>query len=212
MVGELEDAIVARINLGQTNVLWPYKLMTIETYGGQIAEDTQSVFRFPAVFVAFTGSRLLKRMGERTRLMQFSVTLYVAARNPRNERATRHGDMHEAGSYQIAEDMIALLENQSLGLPMQEPLIHTGIETLFVARKSDGAKAESILAVPFECQFIWESALPESANATLDDWLQSGQNFYLNPADAASATTTPDLSAELDFTTVAATSGTPSNS
>ena len=50
----------------------------------------------------------------------------------------------EAGSYEIAEDMIALLENQCLGLPMQEPLIHTGVETLFVARKSDGARAESI--------------------------------------------------------------------
>jgi phage gp37-like protein len=206
MVGELEDAIVARINLGQANALWPYKLMTVETYGGQIAEDTQSVFRFPAVFVAFTGSRLLKRMGERTRLMQFGVTLYVAARNPRNERATRHGDMHEVGSYQIAEDMIALLETQSLGLPMQEPLIHTGIETLFVARKSDGAKAESILAVPFECQFIWESALPETANVTQNDWLRAGQGFYLNPANAVSATSTPDVAAEIDFTTAAPSS------
>jgi phage gp37-like protein len=201
MIGELEDAIVARINLGQTNALWPYKLLTVETYGGQISEDTQSVFRFPAVFVAFTRSRLLKRMGERTRLMQLDVTLYVAARNPRNERATRHGDMHEAGSYQIAEDMIALLENQCLGLPMQEPLIHTGVETLFVARKSDGARAESILAVPFECQFVWQSALPESADATPNDWLSSGQTFYLNPADAAPGTATPDMSAEIDYPT-----------
>lgn len=183
MIGELEDAIVARINAAQAAGLWPYKLLTVETYGGQIAEDTQSTFRFPAVFVAFTRMKQQGMLGERSRLVSVHLVLYVAARNPRNERATRHGDMHEPGSFQIAEDLIALLENQRVGLPMHRPLMHTEIETLFVARKSDGAHAESILAISFECQFAWSAALPECANVTADDWLKTGQTFYLKPGD-----------------------------
>ncbi|MDP3841055.1 MAG: DUF1834 family protein [Oxalobacteraceae bacterium] len=183
MIGELEDAIVARVNAAQAAGLWPYKLLTVDTYGGQIDESTQSTFRFPAVFVAFTRMKQQGMLGERSRLVAVHLVLYVAARNPRNERATRHGDMHEPGSFQIAEDLIALLENQRLGLPMHRPLMHTEIETLFVARKSDGAHAESILAISFECQFAWSAALPECANVSADDWLKTGQTFYLKPGD-----------------------------
>jgi phage gp37-like protein len=184
MIAELEDKIVSRIEAAQTAGLWPYKLLTIETYGGQIAEDTQSTFRFPAAFVSFTRLKKGGALGERTRLARVHLVVYVAARNPRNERATRHGDMHEPGSYQIAEDIIALLENQRLGMPMTQPLSVDEIETLFVARKSDGANAESILAIPFSCEFAWSAALPECANVTPDDWLKTGQTFYLKPGDA----------------------------
>jgi phage gp37-like protein len=183
MIAELEDAIVARIKAAQVANLWPYKLLTVETYGGQIDESTQSTFRFPAVFVAFTRMKQKHQLGERDRIVVVHLVLYVAARNPRNERATRHGDMHEPGSFQIAEDLIALLENQRVGMPMHQPLMHTDIETLFVARKSDGANAESILAISFECQFAWRAALPECANVTSDDWLKTGQTFYLTPGD-----------------------------
>lgn len=183
MIGELEDAIVARINAAQAAGLWPYKLLTVETYGGQIDENTQSTFRFPAVFVAFTRMKQKEMLGERDRLVAVHLVLYIAARNPRNERATRHGDMHEPGSFQIAEDVIALLEGQRVGMPMVRPLMQTEIETLFVARKSDGAHAESILAVSFECQFAWRAALPECANVTADDWRKTGQTFYLKPGD-----------------------------
>lgn len=186
MIGELEDAIVARIKAAQQAQLWSYKLMTIETYGGQINESAQSTFQFPAVFVSFKRMRRKTATGERGRIVVPQLELYVAARNPRNERATRHGDMHEPGSYQIAEDMIALLENQRLGMPMHMPLMHTEIETLFVAAKSDGAKAESILGVGFECEFVWQAALPELANVTADDWLTTGQSFYLAPDDGNS--------------------------
>lgn len=183
MIGELEDAIVDRIKAAQAAGLWPYKLLTVETYGGQISEDTQSTFRFPAVFVAFTRMKKSGALGERSRLVNVHLVLYVAARNPRNERATRHGDKNEPGSFQIAEDLIALLENQRLGMPMKQALSHNEVETLFVARKSDGANAESILAVSFECQFGWQAALPECAAVTEDDWLKTGQTFYLKPGD-----------------------------
>lgn len=183
MIGELEDAVVARIKAAQAAGLWPYKLPTIDTYGGQIAEDTQSTFRFPAVFVAFTRMKKKGQLGERTRKVDVHLVVYVAARNPRNERATRQGDMHEPGSFQIAEDLIALLENQRLGMSMTQPLSVEEIETIFVARQSDGAKAESILALPFTCEFSWQAALPECANVTPDDWLETGQTFYLTPDD-----------------------------
>jgi phage gp37-like protein len=191
VIGELEDAIVARIRAAQAAAVWAYKLRTIETYGGQIDESAQSTFNFPAAFVSFTGSKQKTRSGERGRIMEVSLVLYVAARNPRNERSTRHGDSREAGSYQIAEDLIALLENQRVGMPMHRPLMHTGIQTLFVARKSDAHNAESILAVGFECEFGWQAALPECAfggdqaefETTVQDWLKTGQSFYITPGD-----------------------------
>lgn len=183
MIGELEDAIVARIKAAQAANLWPYTLRTIDSYGGQISEDTQSTFAFPAVFVAFTRMKKRGALGERTRLVDVHLVIYVATRNPRNERATRQGDMHEPGSFQIAEDVIALLENQRVGMPMMQPLSAEEIETLFVARKQDGANAESILAVPMVCQFAWRAALPECANVSTDDWLKTGQSFYLKPGD-----------------------------
>lgn len=183
MIGELEDAIVARIRAAQAANLWPYKLRTIDSYGGQISEDTQSTFAFPAVFVAFTRMKKRGALGERTRLADVHLVLYVATRNPRNERATRQGDMHEPGSFQIAEDLIALLENQRVGMPMTKPLDSEEIDTLFVARKSDGANAESVLAVSMVCQFAWSAALPECANVTTDDWLKTGQTFYVKPGD-----------------------------
>ncbi|KAF1041332.1 MAG: hypothetical protein GAK35_03386 [Herbaspirillum frisingense] len=190
MIAEFEDAMIARIKAGQDKKLWPYRLATIESYGGQIDENAQSTFQFPAVFVAFIGWKQERKAGERTRIVRAKFTIYVAARNPRNERATRHGDKHEAGSFQIAEDMIALLENQKLGFPLSQPLEHTEIETLFVARRSDGVNAESILAVPFEMSFGWKAALPECANPSEDDWLTTGQSFYLSPGDDQ-----PDLGA-----------------
>jgi phage gp37-like protein len=190
MIAELEDAIVARIQAAQAAGLWPYKLLTIETYGGQISEDTQSTFRFPAVFVSFTRLKKLGDLGERARHARVHLVLYVAARNPRNERATRHGDMHEPGSYQIAEDMIALLENQRLGMPMTKPLTAEEIETLFVARRSDGAQAESILAIPMQCEFAWEAALPDCVNVTEGDWIKTGQSFYITPGDDVADTET----------------------
>jgi phage gp37-like protein len=183
VIGELEDALVARILAAQAAGLWPYKLMTVETYGGQIDESVQSTFRFPAVFVAFKGWKKRASLGARGRLILVQLVLYVAARNPRNERSTRHGDMHEPGSFQIAEDLVALLENQRVGMPMTTALSAEEIETLFIARKSDGANGESILAISMECEFAWTAALPECANVTDDDWLKTGQTFYIKPGD-----------------------------
>jgi phage gp37-like protein len=196
MIGELEDAIVARIKQGQAAGLWPYRIATIDSYGGQIDEDTQSTFQFPAVFVSYTGHQTKRKTGERGRIIEVHLALYVAAHNPRNERATRQGDMHEPGSYQIVEDMLNLLENQRLGMPMTQPLEHQDVKTLFVARTSDGHRAESILAVRFACEFGWFAGLPECANVTKDDWLKTGQTFYLTPGDDAA-----DLSAVIQHTT-----------
>jgi phage gp37-like protein len=191
VIPQLEDAVIQRIKDAQTAALWSYKLGTIESYAGQIDEEKQSTFKFPAVFASFVGWKPKAKTGERGRIITVDLMLYVAAHNPRNERATRHGDMHEPGTYQIAEDVIALLENQRLGMMMHQPLMSNGIQTIFVGRKSDGAKAESVLALPFECEFVWQAALPECANVTTDDWLTTGQTFYLpedGTADLAAVT------------------------
>ncbi len=192
MIPELETGIIARIKAAQDAGLWPYKMLTIDCYSGQIDEGQQSTFKFPAVFVSFVKWRNKGHLSERSRLINVELMVYVCARNSRNTRAPRQGDAHEVGSYQMAEDIVALLENQTLGLPMIQALCCTGIETIYIGRKADGANAESILAVPFECQFAWQAALPESANVTSDDWLRTGQKFYL-PGDDR-----PDLSTSIN--------------
>jgi phage gp37-like protein len=185
MIHELEDAMLKRIRDAQAAGVWPYKILTIDNYAGQIDEGQQSTFKFPAVFCSFVKWRRKASLGERTRLIVVDMMVYICARNPRNSRAARQGDAGEVGSYQMAEDLVALLENQRLGMPMHQPLMATGVETVYIGRKADGANAESILAIPMECEFTWQAALPDCAQVSLDDWLRTGQTYYLPGDDDA---------------------------
>lgn len=114
MLTVIEDAILARI----AGAKLPY-LKTLATYGGELDDDLgEAVRRFPAAWVAFKGegeSQRLTTSGSVYRIPSTWVVL-VAARNLRNEAATRRGDKVRVGSYQMLLDVRALLAGQDFGL------------------------------------------------------------------------------------------------
>ncbi len=180
MLGELEDAILARIRLFNEQPGAPYRLRTIESYGGQLDEDTQETYQSPAIFVVLAGMQTLARVSERTSRDKLDVDIYCVAYNNRNERSRRQGDKTEVGSYQLAEDVRALLENQKLGQPIK-PLRFSSLRPEFVARKQDGQQARSILRLSFSTEVVIEAALPDCIHPTPDMLAGISSGFYVRP-------------------------------
>lgn len=118
MISQIEDAIIKRISdvNGTGDSKLGYTLKKIATYGGEFTEGLRSVIRdFPAVWLLYFGQTLLKSTNNK---QTFKVTfnIMVAATNLRNEAAARKGADGKVGSYQLVEDMIALVAGQTLGL------------------------------------------------------------------------------------------------
>ncbi len=198
VIAAVEDAIIARLELAMGihgNRTLPYRVPTIQSYGGQIAVDdagnptVMSSFTLPALFVAFGDFRLKDPLGERSADYDLDYVVYCAAYNTRNERAQRHGDPNEVGTYQLAEDVAQLLANQKLGQPIKAFRIKR-IESMFSARRND-AKAISIFAVHLTSRVQWKADLPDCDVITGADLLQIADGFYLPD------TTVPQVSAEI---------------
>lgn len=162
MIGELEDAIIQRLQTAfayTTNVDWQYKVPTIESFGGQISVDesgravAMAVFSMPAIFVTFGGLRREQGLGEKASRMNQKMVVYVVTQNSRNERAQRLGDLNSVGSYQLAEDVAQLLANQRFGMQIEGMRLEE-IETVFNAHRAD-AKAISVLAVNLSTKFTF---------------------------------------------------------
>lgn len=114
MLAVIEDAILARI----AGARLPY-LRTLATYGGELDENLgESVRAFPAVWVAFKGEGEGQPLNTAKSVYRIPATwvVLVAARNLRNEAATRKGDKVRVGSYQMLEDVRELLAGQDFGL------------------------------------------------------------------------------------------------
>ncbi len=219
MIAELEDGMLARLRaafgIGQANGVpsglgaqgaspLPYKVPTIDSYGGQldIGDDgrpqNQQGFRMPAVFVTFAKQRQVQRVGERIAAQQLQYVVYCVTQNSRNERATRTGDANEVGSFQLAEDVVQLLVNQSFGVPGAKPAVLEEIESVFTSGRNDGAKAMSIMAVHLTCAYHMQADRSDCndviPSAGLLQNIASG--FYLQPranqgASPDAATTIP---------------------
>lgn len=113
-ISSIEDAIMARI----AGARLPY-LKTVATYGGELDENLAEAVRcFPAVWVAFKGEGEGQRLTTTGHVYRIPATWVVlaAARNLRNESATRRGDHVRVGTYQMLLDLRALLAGQDFGL------------------------------------------------------------------------------------------------
>jgi len=130
-IARIEDAIMRR--LGEAKL--PY-LRTVATYGGELdGEMAQTIRRLPAVWVAFQGEREAEPVGTSRTVWHVPATwvVLVAAHNLRNEAATRRGDAMHVGTYQMLEDVRALLLGQDFeawGLEM-DPLRPGRVRSLF---------------------------------------------------------------------------------
>lgn len=210
MIGELEDGMIARLKaafgVGATDSPLPYKVMTIESFGGQldIGDDGRPQagqgFRMPAVFVTFGKQRQTKREGEHIAKQALSFVVYCVTHNSRNERATRQGDFNNVGSFQLAEDVAQLLTNQTFGVKGIWPAVLEEIEVVFNAARNDGAKAMSVMAVHLSSSYHMQAKRNDCNQITpLAGELEAiASGFYLQPT--ANQGTAPDAGAVVPIT------------
>lgn len=165
MIGEIENAILARLKLaGETAAEaggLGYAYRTRETYPIEFDAwlEEKPVINFPACWVAFGGFTQMERAGPGAYEVQAVFVLVVAAENLRNETAQRHGAAGKPGSYQLALDAIALLADQDLGLEIGG-LTPDGLRSV---RPSETIRQRklSLYAIPFSTRFILERVAPQ---------------------------------------------------
>lgn len=137
MIGAIENAIVSRIAAASQSGALGYQLRTVKSYAGDLEPDllAEVIRQFPAVWVLYAGEAAPREIMADTAWRyapRFSV--YVGARNLRNEAASRQGAAGtEIGSYQILEDVRRLLAGHRLGLPIG-PLVPGAVRSALQSR------------------------------------------------------------------------------
>lgn len=131
MIGTIEQAILDRVRAASDSGTLGYVLGQVTSYGGELDEDIATLMRgrFPAVWCVFSGKKDAE--SPRGKVWRASFAVLVAARGGRNEAERRHGADDRVGAYQLAEDVERLLDGQTLGLDLEEPIKARGVRTLF---------------------------------------------------------------------------------
>ena len=132
MIATIETAIVETIRAAKL----PY-LRYLGTYGGELDGEPQNIIRqTPAVWVSYRDESAPEpRNTARSRwTVKATFSVLVAARSLKNEEATRHGDAVRVGSYQMIEDVRALIGFNDFGLYGVDYLRPGRTRTLFHGR------------------------------------------------------------------------------
>ncbi len=196
MIGEIEDAMIARVAAASDAGVLGYRFGTVASYGGEFDHDGDLsegelrtlVRRFPAAWVVFGGGPFDQRAADLyDQNANFAVV--VAARSLRNEAASRRGDGTSPGSYQLAEDVIGLLAGQTVGLEI-DPLAPRAIRTLFNSKVR--GEQLSVLVVEFATAFRVDAAAP----ANLDDFKLFHVDWDVPPFQSHETVPVPDGEAD----------------
>lgn len=161
MIAAIEAAMVARIQAASDDDVLGYKLRTVGSYGGELDEELSKIaLQFPAAWVVFAGERISEKGGGRHRA-EANFVVIVAAKNYRNEKATRHGAAGEVGSYQLITDVKALFIERNLGLEI-DAFKPVAVRSLFSGKLR--TSSASIFAVEFRTAYVME-AVPDAGEA-----------------------------------------------
>ena len=165
----------------------PY-IAEIATYGGEFDDGlAESVRRFPAVWVTFSGGNPRpSSTSKRKWHMDLTFVVLVGARSIRNEETTRHGAFNiggqlvEVGTFQLLEDVQIALLGKDLSLPIK-PLEMGRITTIFNTRLQN--EAVSVLAQEYKTSLLVgvddEDGDGENAAPLL---LVVGMNYHTPPS------------------------------
>ena len=181
MIAAIENAIIARLRAASDADVLGYRFRTLETYPDNWDEylKEKGEIRAPAAWVTNAGWRRVPSDDGRARIdLTFGVV--VMAENARNETATRHGGpiAAEPGSYQLIEDVAALLGGHDLGLDIGGLRIGS---LQFVARLA-ALKERKVSMLALE--LATEVAAPESIQfgpGTIDDFTDFHANWDIPP-------------------------------
>ena len=161
MIAAIENAVIARLQAAADAGALGYSWALLETYPA----DWDAYFKnkaqinAPAAWVTFGGFEQIERSNDGP-IGTAAIGVVVAARNLRNETATRHGRdvpagaKPEVGSYQLMLDAMGLLAEQDFGLDI------SALELVEV-RSVDGAgiaalRSMSLFALRFRTQLTIE--------------------------------------------------------
>lgn len=174
----IEDAVIALIKAASDSNALGYRLAQVASYGGEFDDETffTAVRKFPAVWVTVGGSKPRPLSAHKVQLAPVIVVM-VGARNVRGERHTRHGSVTEPGSYQLLEDVRALLLGRDLGLAIGR--LRMGADrTLFNTRL--GKEGRSVLAAEFHTEHTYTLPDPLTDGGALEG---IDLRYYLKPGD-----------------------------
>jgi phage gp37-like protein len=173
MIGTFEQAIIDHIQAASDSGALGYKLRHIDSYGNQLDDEVSEFARgaFPAVWVTFSGKRLVQEQDAGTYLWEVTFAVITVTQNRRNEKARRRGSSGKVGSYQIVRDMEALLAGQYLNLDLHKAITPGDVTSLVNGKIK--SKNISIYAQRFTIQF-W---------ASYDTWPVHADNFATFHAD-----------------------------
>lgn len=153
MIGKIENAVIQKIKSADLG----YHLKLVESYKAQFDDDLVKLVKTsaPAVWVAFTGEDNTQNTAKGMECTA-SFSIIILTRNVRNERSARFGDKQgEVGTYQILQDIKALLHGSDVGLnivPFEHkrtvPLLNTAVSGFFA----------SVFALEFETSYVMAAA------------------------------------------------------
>ncbi len=158
MIGAIENAMLAQLKAQADNGALGYAWATLESYPDDFDQylKNKGQLNTPAAWAVFLGLGQCQDEGD----AQAGVTgtgrfaLVVAAKNLRNETATRHGGIDpasEPGSYQLAEDAMRILSRSDLGLDLVHPVAIEGAR--LIARSPEiRTQGLSLMAIELSCQ------------------------------------------------------------
>lgn len=119
MIGTLEHAILSRLRAASDAGALGYALRQVESYAGALDDAALdgAIRTLPAVWVVYAGERGDEAPNRRNPRFQ----LWIAHQQRRNTGAARSGatppgGTDHGGSYQIIDDVLALITGQTLGL------------------------------------------------------------------------------------------------
>lgn len=159
MIAEIEQAIIKRIDAARPQL--GYALRYVGSYGGQLA-DAASIAEFvksyPCALVTFTGYPPPVDAGGNLWQYEPTFAVMIAAKNVRNEAATRRGAGIDVGTYQIVKDVKALVSDQRLDLVLSRPFTPGRCVPLFNGKLQ--SQRISVLSQEFTCRFIAAASEP----------------------------------------------------
>ena len=146
----IDNALVAYLKAAES--VLGYQWRSCESYTGELDADRLSKIaeQAPAAWVVFGGDQVLRRVGGE-KLLKSSWVVIVAAKSKRDEKSSRLGAAGDIGAYLLADDVMQLLDGQTMGLALDGPFLVTGRRQLVSPAKATGYAA--VYAVMADCTY-----------------------------------------------------------
>lgn len=164
---------------------WDY-VREIKTYGGEFDDDINAVIRrFPAIWVAFQGSKSPEKISSNKTRIPITFVVLVGAYSVRNEEAQRHSDQINIGTYQMLDDIQRLLTENDLSsqcLKGLAPLELGRIKTIFNTKTKDDSI--SVLSQEFHTSFILNASDRVREEAAIESYIHRiNVDYHFMPDD-----------------------------